>query len=263
MPNTHRIRFVFAAAAVMLVLTACGSDDADTAARASADEPPPTTEVVATTSPTTVPDPSPTTAVAGPPPQDYAGFLAQQPACGAAAPDLSSPVTFAAPEDQGLEPDATVTATMTTSCGEITIELDPRVAPETVNSFVFLARAGYFDGSVSHRVVPGFVIQAGDQTATGTAGPGYTIPDELPEAGYVYERGTLAMANSGPNSTGSQFFIVLADAPLNPDFSVFGHVTDGFETLDRIASLPLGPTRFGELSVPLETLFIESVEVAG
>jgi peptidyl-prolyl cis-trans isomerase B (cyclophilin B) len=135
------------------------------------------------------------------------------------------------------------------------------MAPATVNSFVFLASAGYFDGSVPHRVVPGFVIQAGDQTATGREGPGYTIPDELPESGFVYEQGTLAMANSGPNSTGSQFFIVLADARLNPDFSAFGRVVDGFETLDRIAALPLGPNAFGELSVPLETVFIESVTI--
>ena len=166
---------------------------------------------------------------------------------------------FAAPEDEGLDPATKIAATITTSCGDIGIELDPGIAPETVNSFVFLARQGYFDGTVSHRILPGFVIQAGDPTATGREGPGYTIPDELPESGFVYSAGTLAMANAGPNTTGSQFFIVLADAPLNNDFSVFGRVTDGAETLQRIATIPLGPNPFGELSVPLETLYIEKV----
>ena len=82
------------------------------------------------------------------------------------------------------------------------------------------------------------------------------------EAGFVYERGTLAMANPGPNRGGSQFFIVLTDAPLNPDFSVFGRVVDGFDTLDRIATIPLGPNAFGEVSVPLETLYLEEVIIA-
>jgi len=142
------------------------------------------------------------------------------------------------------------------------VELYPELAPETVNSFVFLARSGYFDGSVSHRVVPGFVIQAGDPTATGREGPGYTIPDELPEPGFLYEAGTLAMANAGPNTTGSQFFIVLADAPLPNAYSYFGNVVGGFDTLERIVEIPLGQNALGELSVPLETLYLESVNIA-
>jgi peptidylprolyl isomerase len=172
-------------------------------------------------------------------------------------------MTFAAPEDQALDPDKMVAATIQTSCGDIVIELDPGIAPETVNSFVFLARSGYFDGSVSHRVIPGFVIQAGDPSATGREGPGYTIADELPETGFVYDRGVLAMANAGPGSTGSQFFIVIGNAGLGPDFSVFGRVTDGFDTLDRIAGIPLGRNAFGEASVPLETLYLEQVIIAG
>jgi cyclophilin family peptidyl-prolyl cis-trans isomerase len=195
------------------------------------------------------------------PPADYAGFIVQPTACGGTAPAQIAPMVFAEPEDQRLAPDQTVQAIITTSCGDITVELDPAIAPETVNSFVFLAQAGYFDGSVSHRILPGFVMQAGDPTATGREGPGYTIPDELPPAGFVYELGTLAMANSGPNTTGSQFFIMLGNAPLPPDYSVFGTVVEGFEVLDLVAALPLGANAFGELSVPLETLYLEKVTI--
>ena len=195
------------------------------------------------------------------PPLNYAEFRQQPTACSGSAPDEIVPMVFAAPEDQSLDGNAPVAATITTSCGDIELELDPGVAPETVNSFVFLAREGYFDGTVSHRVSPGFVMQAGDPTATGFEGPGYTIPDELPPEGFLYEAGTLAMANSGPDSSGSQFFIMLADAPLPPAYSVFGRVVGGLDTLNLIASLPLGPNPRGEVSVPLETIYIEQITI--
>lgn len=262
MSTSHRPRLTVVAAAAALVLAACGSDEPNDTTTTPPDEAPVTTEAPAATTSTTVAELSPETTLLGQPPTDYAGFVAQPAACGADAPDLVTPMSFAEPEDQGLDPTALVSATLTTSCGDIAVELDPAVAPETVNSFVFLSRAGYFDGSASHRILPGFVIQAGDPTATGREGPGYTIPDELPPAGFVYERGMLAMANAGPGTTGSQFFVVLADAPLNPDFSVFGRVVDGFETLDLIAEIPLGPNAFGEISVPLETIFIEAITIA-
>jgi cyclophilin family peptidyl-prolyl cis-trans isomerase len=245
--------------ALWLLVASCGGSE-DTAAGGSptTTETPPTSQAAAETT-TTEALPEITLPVR--PPSDYAGFVAQATACGADAPTLLTPMAFAAPEDQGLDPATTVQATIITSCGDIVVELDPGIAPDTVNSFVFLARQGYFDGSVSHRIVPGFVLQAGDPTATGREGPGYTIKDELPAAGFLYERGVLAMANSGPDSGGSQFFIVLADAGLNNDFSHFGRVVEGFEALDRIAELPLGPNAFGEVSVPLETLYIEQVIV--
>ncbi len=249
-------RLILVASIVALLLASCGgSEDSGASASPSTTEPTATNEATATT------DTLPEITLPPRPPSDYAGFVAQTTACGGEAPQLATPMTFAAPEDQALDPGAVVQATMVTSCGSIDIELDPGIAPDTVNSFVFLARSGYFDGTVSHRVVPGFVIQAGDPTATGREGPGYTIKDELPEVGFVYERGVLAMTNSGPDSTGSQFFIVLADAPLNPAFSYFGSVVDGFETLDLISQIPLGPNAFGEVSVPLETLYIEHVTV--
>ncbi len=234
-------------------MTACGGDDSNTGA--------PDTAVALEGEPTTTSE-LPAITLPPQPPSDYAGFIAQPTACAATAPAEIAPMVFDTPEDQGLSSAGTVSAVITTSCGEISVELDPGIAPETVNSFVFLARAGYFDGTVFHRILPGYVIQAGDPTATGRKGPGYTIPDELPDSGFLYETGILAMANSGPNTTGSQFFIMLADAPLPPAYSVFGKVIEGFETLDAIAAIPLGPNAFGEISVPLETLYIESITIA-
>ena len=156
-----------------------------------------------------------------------------------------------------------VRATITTSCGPIVVELDPAAAPATVNSFAFLATEGYFDGSVSHRVVPGFMIQAGDPTGTGRGGPGYVVPDELPPAGFEYSTGVLAMANAGPNSTGSQFFIMIGDSGLPPQYSAFGAVVEGFDTMTAIANVPLGTSARGETSVPLATIYIESVTIEG
>jgi cyclophilin family peptidyl-prolyl cis-trans isomerase len=186
-------------------------------------------------------------------------FSARPGACGGDRTAAARSMRFSTPDDLGL--DDPVIVILHTSCGAITLELDPGLAPATVNSFVFLAEQGYFDGTVSHRVAPGFVIQAGDPTATGSGGPGYFLPDELPAPGFVYIRGTVAMANSGPNSGGSQFFLVLEDTPLGPDFSVFGTVSDGLDVMDRIAALPLTTRGVGrERSSPLETLYLERVE---
>lgn len=191
---------------------------------------------------------------------EYQAFTAQPVACGADQPDPAIAMSFQAPDDMGLtEP---VTAVLHTSCGEVTLELDPDLAPATVNSFVFLAEQGYFDGTASHRVFPGFMIQAGDPTASGRGGPGYVLPDELPPAGFVYERGVVAMANAGSGTGGSQFFMMLADNPLPPAYSVFGRVVDGLAVLDRIAQVPL-TSRGGnpERSSPLETVYLERIEV--
>jgi cyclophilin family peptidyl-prolyl cis-trans isomerase len=198
---------------------------------------------------------------ASPPPSDYAGFRAQPTACGAEAPPEAVATTYDVPQDMAIDPASTPTATIATSCGDIVVELDPAAAPATVNSFVFLAEAGYFDGTVSHRVLPGFVIQMGDPTGTGSGSPGYVVPDELPAPGTVYTTGTVAMANAGPGTSGSQFFITLSDVGLPADYTIFGQVVDSAETLDAIASVPLGPGVQGEVSVPLETVYIESVTV--
>ena len=148
-------------------------------------------------------------------------------------------------------------AVIKTSAGPISVELYSAEAPATVNSFLFLAQQGFYDGTIIHRVVPGFVVQMGDPTGTGAGGPGYRFDDELDSArthGYV--RGTVAMANAGPNTNGSQFFICLEDVPLPPAYAVFGRVTEGMDAVDAIAALP---TR-GE--TPAQTVFVESVTAA-
>ena len=194
---------------------------------------------------------------------DYQAFRSQPTACGADAPPPPTPMQFDAPGDAGVT--GPIGVVLHTSCGAITLELDPALAPETVNSFVFLARQGYFDGTVSHRILPNFVIQAGDPTASGTGSPGYTLPDEFPAEGFAYDRGVLAMAKTpAPHSGGSQFFIVLGPTGLPAAYSVFGRVTDGFDVIDLIASVPLGLNEFGtETSRPLETVYLERVEVLG
>ena len=131
------------------------------------------------------------------------------------------------------------TATLHTNHGDIEIELQPERSPQTVNSFVFLARDGFYDGVIFHRVIPGFMIQGGDPTGTGRGGPGYQFRDEL-EGSPGYARGTVAMANAGPNTNGSQFFIMHSDYGLPHNYSIFGHVTDGLDVVDTIADTPTG-----------------------
>ncbi len=149
---------------------------------------------------------------------------------------------YTAPADMGLQPgENAYFATIKTTKGDIEVELFPEVAPQHVNSFMFLSEAGFYDGLVFHRVVPGFVIQGGDPTGTGGGGPGYSIPAEFNSENPVPHRvGTLAMARSGdPNSGGSQWYIVLEDSPsatgLNGQYTVFGHVTSGMSVVQQIA----------------------------
>src|SRR4030042_5161285 len=125
-------------------------------------------------------------------------------------------------------------AIIKTNFGEIGVELFPGDAPLTVNNFVFLAREGYYNNVKFHRIVQGFVIQAGDPKGTGAGGPGYRFADE--KVTQDYTAGTLAMANAGPNTNGSQFFITLADlrARLPKDYTIFGRVTGGFDVAQRI-----------------------------
>ena len=157
--------------------------------------------------------------------------------------------------------------TMTTTCGDIVMELNGAMAPQTVASFVFLANEGFYAGVPFHRVQDQFVIQGGDPTGTGTGGPGYQFEDELElaqqvvdENGGQYPRGTVAMANSGPNTNGSQFFIVQADPgyPFPPNYAVFGEVVEGMDVVDRIAQGPVtGPNQ----DQAVDPVRIVSVEV--
>lgn len=130
------------------------------------------------------------------------------------------------------------TATIVTSAGTMTAELFADDAPLTVNNFVFLAKDGYYSDVIFHRVISGFMIQGGDPTGTGRGGPGYRFADEPVKR--PYSRGTLAMANAGPNTNGSQFFVMHADYPLPPQYTVFGKLTSGEEVIDTIANAPKG-----------------------
>jgi peptidylprolyl isomerase len=147
-------------------------------------------------------------------------------------------------------------ATMVTSHGTMVINLDPLAAPRTVNSFVFLARYHYYDGIVFHRIIPGFVLQGGDPTGSGSGGPGYRFADELPQAGR-YQVGSLAMANAGPDTNGSQFFVISgADGVrLPPLYSYFGEVVSGLDVVTKIDALG---SRSG---TPKERVVIESVTI--
>ena len=147
-------------------------------------------------------------------------------------------------------------ATLQTNHGAIALELFDDDAPSTVDNFLKLARDGFYDGIVFHRVIPDFMIQGGDPTGTGSGGPGYTFADEF-NANKV-ERGALAMANAGPNTNGSQFFIVTAEACpwLDGKHTVFGRVTNGMDVVDAISSL----ARDGR-DRPREDVVIERVEL--
>jgi len=154
-----------------------------------------------------------------------------------------------------------IKVTIETSKGNITIELFSSDAPKTVGNFVKLAQEGFYDGVIFHRVISGFMIQGGDPTGTGRGGPGYTFEDELhPETqsyqqGYV--RGTLAMANAGPNTNGSQFFIMHQDYPLPRNYTIFGRVLEGMETVDAIAAVPTDQS-----DKPKETITINSISIS-
>jgi peptidylprolyl isomerase len=173
-------------------------------------------------------------------------------------PDGSSPKQqrFDGPPPMCIDPAKRFSAEMVTSKGTMRIALDPIAAPKTVNNFVFLARYHYFEGIVFHRVIPGFVLQGGDPTGTGTGNPGYRFEDELPPPGR-YELGSLAMANAGPDTNGSQFFVISGPdgMRLPPQYSLFGKVVSGLEVVAAIDQIG---TRSGQ---PTEQVTIESVTI--
>ncbi|TAK30810.1 MAG: peptidylprolyl isomerase [Chloroflexota bacterium] len=154
-------------------------------------------------------------------------------------------------------------AVLHTNKGNIKVKLFPGDAPMTVNNFVFLARDGYYDGVTFHRVINGFMIQSGDPTGTGAGTPGYRFKDE--PISRDYEAGTLAMANAGPNTNGSQFFITHVDLKgrLPKNYTIFGKVMDedSMSVVDKIASVPVRTGRSGESSSPTEDVHIDSVTI--
>ncbi len=208
-------------------------------------------------------------------------------ACGAEAPPEANPQQYEEPPPDVTEDGVDYSATIHTSCGELVIDLLEEKAPETVNNFVFLAQEGYYDGLIWHRVESNSVIQTGDpngQNGVPPDGPGYTIPDELPERSREYVYGVVGMANSGPDTGGSQFFIVIQKnrpAGYQPFYSIFGEVIEGetdasqeeigcrspgeegIPTLDAIGCQPTnqGASNPAEAVKPIVPIFIDSIEI--
>jgi cyclophilin family peptidyl-prolyl cis-trans isomerase len=162
--------------------------------------------------------------------------------------------SYSSPPAMGLQPGKKYSASIETSAGTMTAELFADEAPKTVNNFVFLAREGFYSGVIFHRVIRGFMIQGGDPTGTGRGGPGYQFADE--RVGRPYKRGTLAMANAGPNTNGSQFFVMHADYGLPPNYTIFGKLTSGEDVLDKIAT-----AQTGSQDRPTNPVSIQSVTI--
>ena len=174
-------------------------------------------------------------------------------------PDARTPEPATAPS-QPLDPAKTYTLTFDTSCGSFTVTLDQKLAPKTAASLVALANDGYFDDTIFHRVVSGFVIQGGDPTQSGSGGPGYSTVD-VPPSDAKYTKGVVAMAKSqveAPGTSGSQFFVVTGDdAGLSPDYAIVGTVTDGMDTVERIDALGIP----GGDGPPTKPVVVSSVTV--
>ena len=229
-------RLVAALAAGALLVAACGSDDSASASAA-------TETTNETTSAATNDSVSSAASTADCPPAEGADSQTRQ---------------FDAAPPTCLDDGVSYQAIVTTNQGEFTIALDPESAPVAANNFVFLARNQYFDDTVCHRIIPNFVVQCGDPTATGTGGPGYTIVDEPPTPGE-YQIGSIAMAKTvEPDSAGSQFFIITGSdgAALPPDYALFGQVTDGFDTTVEAMAAAGSPD-----GVPTESIEIQSIRI--
>lgn len=162
-----------------------------------------------------------------------------------------------------IDPTKTYVATFDTTQGSFSVRLLSDRAPGTVNNFVSLARWKYFDGTKCHRVIEDFVVQCGDPTATGTGGPGYSFADELPQAGE-YKIGSLAMANSGPNTNGSQFFVITGNsgASLPPSYSLFGEVVDGLDTAVKAMGALFNPDPAANGVPPAGDIVLKSVTIS-
>ena len=167
------------------------------------------------------------------------GAMSNFPALDGSAPKKQK---FDAAPEMGIDPSKRYTATMETSMGTLVIALDPIAAPITVNNFVFLAAQHYYDGVIFHRIIQGFVCQGGDPDGNGRGGPGYKFVDELPKPGK-YQIGSLAIANAGPNTNGSQFFLISGPSgvQLPPAYALFGQVVKGLDIVEMMQNVPTGP----------------------
>lgn len=173
--------------------------------------------------------------------------------------------TYTTQPEMNIDEKKSYSALIKTNKGDMTIELFPKEAPVAVNNFVFLSKEGFYTNTPFHRVISGFMIQGGDPTGTGTGGPGYRFADEKVTREYV--RGTLAMANAGPNTNGSQFFIMHKDSNSLPkDYVIFGSIRvddqASFTTLDALLETPVTMSMSGERSKPSEDLQILSITIS-
>jgi cyclophilin family peptidyl-prolyl cis-trans isomerase len=246
MAKARRLHLIVLLAALALVVSACGGSDGTTAAT-TAEEFSTTAESGGnTTTEAATTEAAPATTAAG-----EAGCRTVE------APEPKADGGAEAPEGR-LEPGKTYALVFATSCGDFTVTLDLDSAPNTAASLVALATSGFYDGTVFHRVVPGFVIQGGDPTGSGTGGPGYSTTD-VPPMGAAYTEGVVAMAKAGfepPGTSGSQFFVVSgADIGLPPEYAVVGKVTAGLDTVKAIDALGVGD------GAPTTPVVIEKVTV--
>jgi cyclophilin family peptidyl-prolyl cis-trans isomerase len=162
--------------------------------------------------------------------------------------------SYSAPPAQTISPDRTYHATLKTDKGDVKVELFAKDAPQTVNNFVFLARDGFYDGVIFHRVIRGFMAQGGDPTGSGRGGPGYSFGDEF--SSRTHQTGSLSMANAGPNTNGSQFFICYAPQPhLNGHHTVFGQVVEGMNVVQSFGERD--PQRGGPPAATIQSIEIE------
>ncbi|RCX23689.1 cyclophilin family peptidyl-prolyl cis-trans isomerase [Fontibacillus phaseoli] len=173
-------------------------------------------------------------------------------------------MSWDSPPAMEIDTNKAYTAKFTTSKGDFTIELFAKDAPKTVNNFVFLSRQGFYNDVIFHRIIETFMIQTGDPEGTGAGGPGYSFEDEQTE--HKYEPGIVAMANAGPDTNGSQFFICTGDDSIGlnntPNFTIFGKVTNGMDVVEDIAATPVEPGGpMGELSTPTETVQIKEIQI--
>ncbi len=172
---------------------------------------------------------------------------------------------YPSPPPMSIDKSKQYNAVVTTSLGTFKIKLLSNDAPITVNNFVFLAKQGFYKGITFHRIMKEFMIQTGDPLGTGTGGPGYKFADELPNK-LSYGPGIIAMANSGANTNGSQFFICTGEQAINlnsaPNYTIFGQVVEGMDVVQKIAAVPVGADARGELSKPVNAVLIQEITIA-
>jgi cyclophilin family peptidyl-prolyl cis-trans isomerase len=235
--RTRRASAALAALALALAVAACASSGGGASTPPAAESVAPASAAPASAAPESAAPGSPS-----------APASSASPGAGGSCP-TAPPEPLAAGETREV--------TIETDQGNIVMEVEADLGPLAAGNFVALAECGFYDGVVFHRILPGFVIQGGDPTGTGSGGPGYEFPND--PVAVPYERGVVAMANAGRDTNGSQFFIVLGDAGLAPDYSVFGRVTSGMEVADEIAA---GPSTGGQAGQALEPVAMNRVTVA-